>query len=502
MSESYDIRQQLPAAVGAGDLEQAERAAIDRSARVPVLVFYTSAVFWLLIQTVLGLMASFKIHWPNFLADSSWFTYGHVVPAQQDVLVYGWAGMAGIGTATWLLARLCRVELPRPGILLLGALLWNFAVAAGVLGILAGNGRPFELLEFPIGAMELLFLAYTLFGVWGVVIFVNRRSGHVYISVYYLVAALFWLPWLLSVANIMLGAQGVRGVMQAIVGAWYAQNIIGLWLAAIGLGTNYYLIPKVIGRPIHSYYLASFGFWTFAVFSVWTGMQRLNGGPVPAWIVTTSIVAAFMMLIPVTTVTINYLFTMSGSFGMIYKSPTLRFVFFGAVAYTLAHLVFLLGSFRTVSAITQFTWFGVAENQLFICAFFSMVMFGAMYYIIPRLVQREWLSLNFIRIHFWGSAYGFVGTILLLIFAGLAQGEMQSAIRLTDPQNGHADFMLSVNAMLPFLRGRSMLQLLICVGNITFAFHFVLMLLRFERTGAPEAPEPANLTNQETGAHA
>ena len=38
-----------------------------------------------------------------------------------------------------------------------------------------------------------------------------------------------------------------------------------LWLGAIGLGTAYYMIPKVIGRPVYSYHLAAIGFWTYAL---------------------------------------------------------------------------------------------------------------------------------------------------------------------------------------------------------------------------------------------
>jgi cytochrome c oxidase cbb3-type subunit 1 len=379
------------------------------------------------------------------------------------------------------------VAIPHPGVLVLAALLWNVAVTAGVLGILAGDGRAFEFLEFSQRSMKLLFAAYCLVAVWGVVLFLNRRPGHAYVSTSYLVASLLWFPWLLGIANVMLGrTEGVRGVMQAIVGAWYAQNLLGLWLGGLGLGTIYYLIPKIIGRPIHSYYLASFGFWTFAVFSVWTGLQRLNGGPVPAWMVTTSIVAAIMMVVPVTTVTVNFVATLRGSFDMVHESPTLCFVFYGAIAYTLANLVFLAGSFRIVSAVTQFTWFSVAENQLFTCAFFSMVMFGAMYYIVPRLLGREWLSGTLIKLHYWGVGYGFAASIILLIIAGVDQGLAQSSIQLTDPADPHADFMLSVYAMLPLLRGRSIAQLPLFAGELFFAVHFGLMLFGFGRASNPE----------------
>ena len=48
--------------------------------------------------------------------------------------------------------------------------------------------------------------------------------------------------------------------MQAAVTWWFANNLLFLWFGAIGLGTVYYMIPKVIGRPVYSYHLAAVGF--------------------------------------------------------------------------------------------------------------------------------------------------------------------------------------------------------------------------------------------------
>src|SRR5712664_3758286 len=47
---------------GAGDTEQLERAYIDASTRVPVLMFYTSAMAWLILGTLLAGFVSFKLH--------------------------------------------------------------------------------------------------------------------------------------------------------------------------------------------------------------------------------------------------------------------------------------------------------------------------------------------------------------------------------------------------------------------------------------------------------
>ena len=100
--------------VTTSDVERVERALIDASTRLPVLVFYTSAIAWLLLATALGVLTSFKMHAPDFLSGTAFLTWGRIRPAHLNALIYGWGSMAGMGTAIWLMARLCRTTCPWP----------------------------------------------------------------------------------------------------------------------------------------------------------------------------------------------------------------------------------------------------------------------------------------------------------------------------------------------------------------------------------------------------
>lgn len=64
------------AEVTRADVEQVERALIDASTRVPVLMFYTSAIVWLLLGTLLAGLTSFKLHMPDLLSGVSFLTWG------------------------------------------------------------------------------------------------------------------------------------------------------------------------------------------------------------------------------------------------------------------------------------------------------------------------------------------------------------------------------------------------------------------------------------------
>ena len=41
----------------------------------------------------------------------------------------------------------------------------------------------------------------------------------------------------------------VQGVLQPVVNWWFGHNYLGLWMTPVAVGTAYYLIPKIIGRP-------------------------------------------------------------------------------------------------------------------------------------------------------------------------------------------------------------------------------------------------------------
>jgi len=275
---------------------------------------------------------------------------------------------------------------------------------------------------------------------------------------------------------LMLFVVPVQGVMQAAVAWWFANNLLFLWLGAIGLGTAYYMIPKVIGRPVYSYHLAAIGFWTYALFSSWTGMQRLVDGPFPAWMITASIAATILTIIPVATVGLNHHMTMQGYFPLLRYSPTLRFTVFGAISYTVFSVVGILISLRSVARYVNFTQASIAYSHLGLYAFFTMVMFGSMYYIVPRLVGREWRYASLIKLHFWASVYG-VGLMTLMLLAG---GLLQGA----NMENPSLAFSESTQTILPYLRGRSLAGLLMTVAHFIFAFHFGLMLLGLGRTSS------------------
>ena len=453
-----------------------ERAKIDASTCGPVLFFFGSAVLWLLASTTLGFIASVQLHSPRFLADCQFLTYGRVWPAYQHAIFYGWASQVGIGVGLWLLSRLCRVEMKLSGVLMLAGLFWNIGLTFGVLQILGGQTSGVEGMELRGGAAGIMFVGYGLVALWAAMIFGLRRQGPAYISVWYLLAAFLWLPWSFGLGYFAQHFSGVQGVMQNVVAAWATHNMLNMWITGVGLATAYYLIPKVINRPIYSYNLAAIGFWSWLFFGGLTSMVRLSGGPVPAWLVTLSIAAHILLIVQIVTVTANLVLTMQDQYHMVYHSPTIRFTFFGAIAFSIASVLSVLASLRSVDRVLHFTHATTALEHMVLYAFFSMVMFGAIYYIMPRLVGCEWLSSSMISLHFWGAAYGGGMVIAFLFLGGIAYG-----LSLADPEALRFSQVLEVGQYVHI--SRTIGLVLMSLGQLIFALHFLLMLLRIGQPG-------------------
>lgn len=479
MASSSSLAASIHPATSLDAVPRAELSEIDASTKWPVLVFLLSSLAWLLLGTVFALIASFKLHTPEFLGNYEWLTFGRARSAHLNAVIYGWSTNAAFAVAFWLMARLSRARLRHAGVLITAACFWNLGVTLGIIGILAGDSTSIEWLEMPPYATPLLFVAYALVGAWAIVTFRFRKAEHVYVSQWYLLAALFWFPWLYSIAQIMLIFEPARGTVQALVNWWFAHNVLGLWFTPIGLAAAYYFIPKVLGKPIHSYYLSALGFWSLAIFYNWAGVHHLIGGPVPAWVISAGIAASLMMVIPVVVTAINHHLTMVGSFGALRYSPTLRFVVFGAVNYTLVSLTGSALAIRSVNEITHFTHFTVGHAHQGLYAFFTMVMFGAIYYILPRLLLKEWPSAALIRTHFWCVAIGVTIYWVDLEIGGWIQG-----LQMNNPD---VPFIEVVRTTIPYLFVRSGAGILMTIGHLAFTVN-VLWMLGARRPAGITAP--------------
>ena len=451
------------------------RSEADQSSSLVVGICLTLSVIWLLVASVAGLIASIKLHSPDWLNQYGWITFGRIRPIHLNLVAYGWCSLAGIGVSLWLIPRLLKTQLVGAKYAIAGGALWTIGVFLGAVSIALGYSDGLEWLEFPWQIDVLLVIGGGLVGLPVLMTLLNRKVDHLYVSVWYIAAGLLWFPVLFLIGNIPYVHFGVQ---QASMNWWFGHNVLGLWFTPIGLASAYYLIPKILGKPIYSYNLSLLGFWSLAFFYSQVGGHHLIGGPVPTWLITMSIVQSMMMIIPVFAVTVNLHMTVFGNFKALVYSPTLRFIVLGTMLYTAASVQGSLEALRSVNTVTHFTHFTVAHAHLGLYGFFSMVMFGAIYFIMPRVMNWEWPYPKLISLHFWLVFIGFLIYFIWLSIGGWLQG-----LAMLDPNQ---PFMQSVAVTLPYLQARSIGGALMTLGHFVFAFHFFAMGWKFgpKRLGA------------------
>ena len=453
------------------DLE--ERVAIDRSARYPVLFFFTSASAWLLVATVLGFLSALKLSVPDLgstipdpLRIGSFFGYGRMMPAHLMALVYGWAIQAGIGVLLWLMARLSRCQLRYPVLIMVSGHVWNAAVLLGIISVLAGYGRSIPWLDFPAWLWPVLAITYVLMTIWVVPMFRQRRSSSVYISELYLLGAVIWFPWIFFTVNLLIDA-GSAPVMGAGTGAWYISNLIYFWMAPISLAVAYYLVPKIVNRHLFSYPLAAIAFWMLAFLAGWSGFARYMGGPFPSWMSAVGGAASIFILLAIVITIVNLHMTFREKIELMKYSPSLRFTMFGMALLGLYALLSAVGSTFGLGKYLQFTYFLTGLDTLAVYGFFSMTMFGAIYFIVPRITGAEWPSGQKISLHFLFGTYGIGTLIACLILAGIAQGGLE--------QQWDVPMGIVFTSSVGYMTGVCLGWLLVGVGNLCFFWQLALM---------------------------
>jgi cytochrome c oxidase cbb3-type subunit 1 len=451
------------------------RVEADRSSAFPVFMFAAFAVFWLVLGSLAGLTSSIKLHEPDLLTHQAWLTFGRLRTVHLQAVLYGWITNAALGMILWLLPRLLRTPLQGAVWTMLGGALINTGIAAGIGAIAAGWTAGMEYLEIPWQIGIFIAAGFALIILPVLFTQVNRKTEHLYVTVWYSVAGLLWITLLFVVAKM----PGVHtGVQQATMNWWYGHNVLGLWFTPVSVGAIYYFLPKIIGRPVSSYNLSILGFWTLAFFYGQVGGHHLIGGPVPGWLITLSIVQSMMMVIPVIAFTINMGGTLWGRMHLARHSPTLRFMMFGGLMYLASSLQGSMEALRSVNQVAHFTHYTVGHAHLGAYGFVSMVLFGAIYFMMPRVLNWEWPYPKLITVHFWLAAVGIAIYFVALTIGGWLQG-----LAMLDPARA---FMESVTLTIPYLQWRSIGGTLMVASHLVFVGHFLAMALRFGpmRTGA------------------
>src|SRR5690606_6062080 len=300
------------------------------SLRKTVIYYLGAATFWLVFGTFVGEYLGFKFIWPE-LDSTSWLAFGRLRPVHTNTVFWGWASLAMIGLGHYVIARTSNTEIYSAKLSRTAWILINSSIILGDLMLMSGinnGGGEYREYIWPVFLLFASGLAVTLFNFYKTV--AQRKIKEIYISNWYILAALIWTIILVTIGYIPTYQNGLG---ETVIQGYYMHQGVGMWFMTFTLGLTYYYLPSSLNRPIYSYSLGVLAFWTQMLFYSLIGTHHFVFSPLPWWLQTVAIVFSMGMFIPVTAGTTNFLMTMRGSWNHISKSYVLPFFLVGVIFY-------------------------------------------------------------------------------------------------------------------------------------------------------------------------
>ncbi len=381
--------------------------------------FIITAVIWLVVGMTLGLTGALEFTAPDMSTGIAQLTFSRIRPAHVNTVAFGWLSMANIGIVLYIIPTLTRSKLFSNKLANFVCLLWNLAILFGGLCLVNGYTEGREYAEYPvpidvvviIGLLTLSFVVYMTA--------ITRTVKKLYVSLWYMLGAFFWMPIVYFIGN----RTFIRldGLNDGIVNWFYGHNILGMWFTTLGVGIAYYMIPKLSGRPLWSHSLSMLGFWTIAFFYAPTGTHHILQSPVPEWLKALAVVFSVALVIPVITVLTNFCMTMKGNWWQLANNLPLRFVLTGAFFYFTTCIQGPFQATRSINWYLHFTQWVVGHAHVALLGTFTFFDFGAIYYILPRILKRQIYSVALARAHYWFTLIGFLIFFAAMTIGGLVQ---------------------------------------------------------------------------------
>ena len=368
-------------------------------------------------------------------------------------MIWGAFSTLFIGLCHYIVPRLCGVRLA--GAMWSRALLliWNLNLLLAVVLMALGWNRGWEAGELPLVNVLVLFLVLIAFTAQCLVTIGRRREAPLYVSLWYLIAALVWTD--ANLVLLILGPDHVPGINNAAWHGLFLHYVVGLWITPAGYVLIYYFLPASVRNPIYSHKLSLIGFWSLAFFYPFVGLHHYLYSPIADWAETIAIVSSMMLIVPVWTVLQNFFGTMVGRWHEVGPNLPAKLLITGAILYLVGCTQGSLEALRSLQEPTHFTDFVIAHSHITVFGTFILWALAGALYVWPRVSGTSLWSFRLGNWGFWLVTLGIASMSVVLAAQGLQQGFMLMA--------GVA-WLDSINAMRPYWWLRTLTGLAMDVG--------------------------------------
>ena len=306
----------------------------------------------------------------------------------------------------------------------------------------------------------------------------RRKEPHIYVANWFYLAFIVTVAMLHLVNNAAVPVSflsvksysAFSGVQDALTQWWYGHNAVGFFLTAGFLGMMYYFVPKQANRPVYSYRLSIIHFWALIFLYIWAGPHHLHYTALPDWAQTLGMVFSIMLWMPSWGGMINGLMTLQGAWDKLRTDPVLRMLVISLAFYGMSTFEGPMMSIKSVNSLSHYTDWTIGHVHSGALGWNGMIVFGSLYYLVPRLWGREQLySLKLVNWHLWLATLGIVIYASVMWVAGITQGLMW---REYDDQGFLVNsFIESVSAIHPEYVMRTFGGLLYLTGALVMVYN-------------------------------
>lgn len=382
-------------------------------------------LFWLMLFPTIGVILSTKFTAPEFLGGTPWLTFGRMRPMHVNGVIWGAYSTLFIGLCYYIVPRLAGVRVWNEGWGYPVLWIWNLNIAASVVLLGLGWNRGWEAGEFAEINMLVIFAIMLLLTGQFLMTIKDRRQTTLYVSLWYLIAALIWTDVNLIVG--LLGPYRFPGINNAALHGLFIHYVVGLWITPTGYVLIYYFLPASVRNPIYSHKLSLIGFWSLAFFYPMVGIHHYLYSPLPDWAETLAIISSMMLIIPVWTVLQNFFGTMIGRWQGFGRNLPAKFLITGSLMYLVGCFQGSTEALRSLQQPTHFTDFVIAHSHLTVFGTFILWALGGVLHVWPKLTGNELWSFRLGNWGFWFITAGISAMGLVLSAQGLTQGLMLMA---------------------------------------------------------------------------
>lgn len=439
------------------------RPKIDPALSKLIVWFLISATGWLIFGTTVGEYLGIKFVAPD-LDSVSWLSFGRLRPVHTNSVFWGWASMGMMGLAYYVVPRVSNVPLYSVKLGWWSLHLTNATVLLGTISLMAGinnGGGEYREYIWPIMLLFAIALALTLYNFLKTI--ASRTTREIYISNWYIVAAIIFTIVIVAVAYLPFWQ---RGLGETIVQGYYMHQGVGMWFMLFMLGIVYYFLPQQLNQPIYSYSLGVLAFWTQILFYTVIGTHHFIFSAIPWWLQTVAIVGSVGMVIPVIAGTTNFLMTFRGAWYKLKDSYTLPFFLVGIIFYFTGSMQGTAEAFRSTNLFWHFTDFTVAHSHITMYGIICFLIWGGVYALLPRLSGQEAPQLT-VGAHFWLALIGLIFYTFPLMYGATLRG-----LHWMEGK----PFIESITLMAPYWLWRAIGGSLMWLSHLFFAYNIYKMI--------------------------